>query len=160
AGAHIRRDAVMTTAATVKTLESSESLKELYAALVEAAANAKAVEKDSTNSYHKYKYASAEAIMDEARGALTSAGLHALTVGWEFVPRAVEATGPDGEARMFGGVAGRMVVRYRLVHKSGEWLDFELSTPVIPEKGRPEDKAEATALAYNAGYFLRGLLML
>ncbi len=30
--------------------------------------------------------------------------------------------------------------------------------PVLPEKGRPVDKAEATALTYSLGYVLRGLL--
>jgi hypothetical protein len=142
----------------VKQLGASESLANLYAAMVKAATTAQAVGKDAQNSFHKYAYASAESLLDEGRTALTSAGLHAMTMGWVFDPAPI-VIGADGEV-VWRGVIGRMFVRYRLVHTSGEWLDFEASTPVLPEKGRPEDKAEATALTYNAGYFIRGLLML
>lgn len=146
----------------VKQLGASESLADLYPALVKAAASAQAVGKDATNSYHKYAYASAESLLDEARAALTSAGLTAFPMGWTFEESPAPPTifGDDGKPMAVRGVIGRMHVRYRLIHISAQWIDFESSTPVIPEKGRPEDKAEATALTYNFGYFVRGLLML
>ncbi len=83
----------------------------------------------------------------ESRAALNAAGLALVTLGFSYEKL---------EADEFG----RVCVTYRLVHVSGEHLDFNASTAVIPEKGRPQDKAEATALTYNLGYFLRGLLLL
>ncbi len=130
------------------------SVAGLCAALVAAQAAARAVAKDAQNTFHRYKYASAEAIIAEAREALSGAGLAFLTLGWHFV--AAQA-GPDGFP---GGVIGRVEVSYRLVHTSGEAFDMACSTPVIPEKGRPADKAEAAALTANLAYMLRGLLLL
>lgn len=124
----------------------------LAAALVEAQSHAQAVAKDSTNSFHRYKYASAEAVIEEARQALAAAGLALITTGWRFEPHASE--------EFSSAPIGRVHVKYRLLHTSGESVEFESSTPVISEKGRPADKAEATALTYNLGYFLRGLLLL
>ena len=141
----------------------SASIAKFAAALVKAQQAARSVEKDSSNSFHRYKYASAEAIIDEARGALVSAGIACLSTGWTFVATAATDRSPpvvskDGKPSPVA--VGRVFVQYRVLHESGEWMQFEASTPVIPESGRPEDKAEATALTYNAGYFLRGLLML
>lgn len=124
-------------------------------ALVAAQRAAKAVTKDATNTWHNYKYASAEALIEEARGALGEAGLALVTVGWEWHPYTPPEAGfAEGEP------TGRMVVHYALVHEGGEQLETQCSTPVIPERGRPDDKAEATSLTYNLGYYLRALLLL
>lgn len=122
----------------------------IYAALVDAQSRARAVEKDAKNKYHGYRYASAEAIIEEARYALNEAGLAAFAVGWRFAHDEMGDKGP----------IGRIVVNYRLVHRSGESADFEASSFIIPEKGRPEDKAEAASLTTNLAYFLRALLLL
>lgn len=125
----------------------------MAAALVLAQANAQAVGKDKKNEYHRYKYASAEAIIEEARGALTSAGLALLVTTWRVVDRNPQAKEKEP--------IGRLEVDYLLVHgMTGVERQFTASTPIIPEKGRPEDKAEAGALTSNLGYFLRGLLLL
>lgn len=133
----------------------------LAAALVLAQGKVERVAKDSTNTYAKYKYASAEDMIDEARGALNAAGL-ALFSTWRFVPdlslsRSRETD--DGRTLTVGQI-GRVVAQYTLVHMSGHVLRFETSLPVIPEKGRPEDKAELGALTANLGYTLRGLLLI
>jgi phosphoribulokinase len=39
----------------------------LYAAVAKAQAHARGVEKDSTNTFHRYKYASAESLIAEAK---------------------------------------------------------------------------------------------
>jgi len=49
---------------------------------------------------------------------------------------------------------------YTVAHKDGGAFECATSTPAIEEKGRPRDKAVATALTYSLGYFLRGLLLL
>lgn len=127
------------------------SVAGLCAALVAAQAAARAVAKDATNTFHRYKYASAEAIIAESREALAASGLALITVLRRFV-----AAAPDAP----GGVIGRVELHYQLVHSSGETLAIESSTPVIPEKGRPADKAEAAAVTQDLAYLLRGLLLL
>jgi hypothetical protein len=140
-----------------------EDKKAIYAALVKAQAAARGVEKSSANQFHRYKYASAEAIIAEARDALNAAGLAVFVESFAYQPYKPDEAPPPVETK--GGkrqaaAVGRVVVRYRVAHESGASLDAVCSSPVIPESGRPEDKAEATALTYNLGYYLRGLLLL
>jgi hypothetical protein len=120
----------------------------LYAALARASAAAQAVAKNATNSFHRYKYASAESLIEEARGALASAELAVLPMLKEVVPSQIVQGGST------------LLARYRLVHSSGECIELSSSTEVMPEKGRPQDKAEAAASTLNLGYFLRDLLLL
>jgi hypothetical protein len=127
-------------------------MQNLAAALVVAQANARIVAKDKTNDYHRYPYASAEAMIDEGRQSLSNAGLALMSAGRAFV----SADAPPGDK----GPIGRVHIKYKLVHTSGEALDFESSTAVIPEKGRPADKAEAAAVTSDLAYTLRGLLLL
>lgn len=123
--------------------------KTLAAALVAAQSCAKSVEKDSTNSFHKYRYASAEAIMAEAREALNASGLATVMERWELLA-------PTHE-----GASERVKVYFVTMHAHSEGvLRGDVEYHVIPEKGRPEDKATATALTYAEGYYLRGLLCL
>lgn len=117
-----------------------ERMVKLQDALIRAQKTAKEVAKSSENSYHRYAYASAESIIAEARDALGQHGL-AVTASWTVVD-------------------GRVNVQYILMHEDGARESFFATTPIVPEKGRPVDKAEATALTYNMGYFLRGLLLL
>lgn len=122
----------------------------IAAAIVSATQAAQAVTKASVNQFDRYKYASAESIISEAREALTSAGLAVVTNGWSV------GWPSEGDER-----PAHLVVRYRLVHVSGETFDPDpCETAIIPIKGRPYDKAEATALTYSLAYFLRGLLLL
>lgn len=123
-------------------------------AIVEAQRKATAVHKDSKNKYHDYKYASAEAVLAEGRDALTSAGLALIATTWGY--RDV----PLANGSEFSKAVGEMTVEYLLLHESGEVASFASTTAVIPEKGRPLDKAQATALTYSLGYTLRGLLMI
>lgn len=123
----------------------------LAAALVVAQRAAQAVGKDATNAFHKYKYASSEAIIEEARGALNGAGLTVLTTSWSLVPLATtEESAQQALVR----------VTYRILHESGESMDCPTESYVVPEKGRPWDKAHAGALTTSLAYFLRGLLLL
>lgn len=121
----------------------SEPTKLFAAALIAAQQAAQAVAKGAKNGFHGYRYASAEAIIAEGRSALSSAGLGVIPLSWEVSPDKTT-----------------IEVRYRVYHVSGEHLDGHFQTSVIPDKGRPQDKAEATALTYNLGYYLRALLLL
>lgn len=136
------------------TVEGGEEQKtQLYAALVQAQRLAKSVSKEGWNDYHKYKYASAETMIAEARTSLGEAGLAVLAQSWDMDPY-------DNVDTKNGGTIGRMVVQYRVLHTAGASIVSVCSTPVVSGKGKPDDKAEATALTYNFGYFMRGLLCL
>ncbi len=118
-------------------------------ALMEAQRQAHFVEKAGKNSFHGYKYAKAEDMMAEGRGVLLSFGLLAQCVGWEILPPIAD------------GHPERVKVKYELRHPaSKEVRAYSTETSAVPEKGRPWDKAEAAALTYSLGYFIRGLLML
>lgn len=121
----------------------------LAAALVAAQHQAKSVSKTSKNQFHGYKYASAEALIAEAREALADHGLAVMPVEWSVV-----------SVSDITGVGSKIVVTYMLVHEGGASVSARCETSILPEKGRPQDKAEATALTYNLGYYLRGLLLL
>ena len=113
--------------------------------LAKAQARVNRVGKDGTNAFHKYKYTSAEALIEAAVDLMGEQGIALVQCGWDRIQR------PEDPARIS--------VRYILTHASGEsWEMPPSSTPVIPEKGRPWDKAEAAALTYSLGYTLRGLL--
>lgn len=132
---------------------------ELYAALAQAQATAGAVGKSARNEHHKYSYASSEAIIGEARDALSACGLALLCVDASLVSLCdVETVDQDGVARR--STQWQASLAYLLVHSSGGSMPIVSSTPVLPEKGRPLDKALATAKTYDLAYTLRSLLLL
>ncbi len=122
-------------------------MTELYAALARAIARAAPVGKDAQNTFHKYRYASAESIIAESRDALAAEGLAVILVAYTL-----ERREPDYFADLCGA--------YVVTHSSGQCLQCNTITPCIVERGKPHDKAVATALTYSLGYFLRGLLLL
>ena len=129
------------------------------AALAEAQGRVSMVAKDAKNTHLNYKYASAESLIEEARGAMSASGLSVLAVGSRMVPEDHPIVMGD-KGKPLARVLGRLHVDYLMLHKSGEYMTTTASTPVILEAGKPEDKAEATAATYNLGYMLRGLMLL
>lgn len=131
----------------------------LAAALVRAQAKAQAVGHDKTNTHFGFKYASAEAIITEARRALNAEGLAPEMTSWEIRREPVEWTDDEGKQRHDTEYTAR--ITFSLTHESGESRLFgPLDMPAIPEKGRPLDKALNAALTNAMGYWLRGLLCL
>jgi hypothetical protein len=141
-------------------MSNESNVPALYAALARAIAKSAAVGKDAQNSFHKYKYASAESLIEEARGALAAEGLAVIPAGWRLLPREQPVADPTDARRSDGGYFADVEVTYLVTHADGGSIPCVTSTPTIREKGRPEDKAVATALTYNLGYFLRSLLLL
>jgi len=130
----------------------------VFAALIEAQKAIQSVEKGSENKFHRYRYASAEALMAEGREALLSSGLALVMTGWRLEPSdSREIVGKDGEN--FTVYPHTVTAEFALVHAAGA-VYFAASYPTVPERGRPEDKACATALTYLEGYVIRGLLCL
>jgi hypothetical protein len=117
----------------------------LASALLAAQSALPSVGKDSKNSFHHYAYTSSEAMIGACRAALHSAGLVLRRSGWKF----------DGTAD--GGVVTSQFILS--CPASGENVTDEVGWVAIPEKGRPVDKALASALTASLNYFLRDLLM-
>lgn len=133
--------------------EPTDATPKLSAALVEAQLATRALEKDAKNKHHGYFYTSSEQMIDVCRTTLAAAGLAFSLEDWTFVPS-------DTLKNDSGKVAiGRVFITYRLHHTSGESRTIKTSTFVVPEKGRPPDKAEFAACTENLGYTLRGLLL-
>lgn len=125
-----------------------EMPKSIAAALVKAQRDAIDVPKDGFNKFHGYAYSTSEGIAAECKRALNANGLGLCRLGWTTKPPTEHAP-------------GSVVVRYRLVHEGGDsWALPDAECPVIPEKGRPEDKATAAALTFSAGYVALGLLQI
>ena len=121
----------------------------LAGALVKAQTQCRAVEKDARNTFHKYAYASAEAIIEEAKGPLNACGLALMPVGLH-----VNGHEKDGENRY------ELEREFLLLHESGQSLAIKCHWPICPDKGRPLDKATASADTTSLAYTLRDLLLM
>lgn len=126
----------------------------LNAALVRAQMAARAVGKGARNEHHRYRYASAESIIDEARGALASCGLAMHQSHVVLVPGEVSSSSEDAPMPPLAQVT------YVLAHEAGGSRTWHRQWPVIEGKGRPLDKAHGGALTTALAYALRDLLML
>lgn len=116
---------------SVPTPTAAHPQTELARALLAAQAIIKAIPHDSRNEYHKYRYTSSEAIISECKAALAGNGLSLL---------------PTGETHQVLGEGQVLLVRsFTLLHTSGEERQLTTSWPVVPDKGRPLDKATASA---------------
>lgn len=122
----------------------------LSAALATARDRCKMAAKGSYNSFHKYAYASADEIILTAKESLEGTGL-------AIIPQ---------KQRMSVLALGNKAVytldrTIFLSHASGEFVPLTVEGwPVIPDNGRPLDKALATALTTSMAYLLRDLLQM
>lgn len=132
----------------------------IKSALFEAQRLVEAVSKDAHNDHHKYNYASADAIITEARRCLHQVGLAVLPVGSVIATSKMSDT--DDKGVIFEWTQERLDLTFEVFHSpsgtSMSWPPF--SVAVIPERGRPLDKAEAGARTYAMSYFLRELLLI
>lgn len=119
----------------------------IASALLKAQQAIESVKKDATNSFHRYNYTSAEEMIGACRKALHDHGLVATRATWVI----------DKEIGEFGAVISTMTLMHA---ESGERIDAPITWPIVPEKGRPMDKAIAAALTSSLSYWLRDLLML
>lgn len=147
----------MTTAtAPVKT-------KSLFDALAKAQAAARPVEKDGRNKFHNYNYVSAEAMIADAKEILAAHGLGIMPVRSDLLPNPgltiMVSTKQDGPKEY--SAAGLLASTWLVIHgESGETHEISGSWPIVPESGRPLDKATAAARTASLSYLLRDLLQL
>jgi hypothetical protein len=127
------------------------SSQNLAAAIVAAQRALPGVLKDAANSFHRYRYVSSENMIRECRAALHEAGLALVPVS--------ETMRPAPDLASFGAAAV-LCASWELFHgASGESTPMAFEWPVVPEKGRPLDKALASARTTGLGYLLRDLLL-
>ena len=87
----------------------SPQVEKILAALCEAQASMKRAVKDSTNPFHKSKYADLESVWDACKDALTAANLALL--------------------QNFETIEGRSHIVTMLAHSSGQWIKSYLMLP-------------------------------
>jgi hypothetical protein len=122
----------------------------LAAALSAARDKCKPAALDATNTFHKYDYASAEEILRVGGEALKGSGLAVVPVSSQLTVLG------DGSATIHA--LDRDLL---LIHSSGESLPLRVrGWPVIPDRGRPLDKAFASALTTSLSYLYRDLLQM
>ena len=135
--------------------------KSLDLALFDAQGNIKGLTRDGRNEHHRYDYVTAENAIKACRDALESKRLR-----WELVisetRRSVTSTetATEKQRSVPGAVAERVCV-FRVGHiDTGEYRMYLQSVPIVPENGRPPDKASAAAETMGWKYCARGILAL
>ena len=124
----------------------SEKSMSLNGALLGAQSALKSVGKDAKNSFHGYNYTSSEGMISACRDALHSNGLVVSRTSWRF----------DAGTGEFGMLISTFVLSFVDTNES---VSAESCWFVVPEKGRPIDKALAGALTSSLNYYLRDLLL-
>lgn len=138
-------------------VSTSQQLDAIAKALNKAQQSVTAIVKDAENKHFNYRYASAEQIISETRGALIENGLSVVPIDGED-----SSDGPVGPDQQIGEIMRPTATRrsFLLLHTSGQWIAMRIAWPVIPQTGRPRDKAWAASNTTLLGYLLRDLLLL
>ncbi len=142
---------------------TSHAADTIWSALARAQGLVRSVDKDATNTFHRYSYASSEAIIDEARRVLSSCGLSATQTGLRVIyhpPAAVEFVLDAKGNKRPAPQTGEIRMRLRVSHPDGGSLPIVTGWHWQTENGRPPDKAIAGATTTALAYALRGLLLI
>jgi hypothetical protein len=102
------------------------------------------VAKDAKNTFHRYSYTSAEGMISACRAALQIGGVVARRTAWRVTDDGLYVVSTVSVAHAW----------------TLEEAIAEIVWPVVVEKGRPIDKAVASALTTSLGYWLRDVLLL
>lgn len=126
-------------------MKTSESIKDIAAALAKAQAKIKGAEKDADNPFFGSTYATLASVWDACRDAITANGLSV-------------AQGVEGD-----GELAKVVTR--LMHSSGEWIESEISVRPMKmkvDKNDPEKQitpqSVGSALTYARRYALAAMV--
>lgn len=122
----------------------------LTQALSEARDRCLSAPKTGRNKFHGYDYARADDVIATGRKALNGSGL-------SLVPHRYKVTVEGSGNLAFYALNSTFI----LSHSSGEFLPIVIEGwPVVPEKGRPLDKAVPIALTSSFAYLYCHLLMM
>jgi hypothetical protein len=126
-----------------------------------AQAEVRAALKTSTNTFHNYRYASADEVVTVARDALEAAGL-----AWLVIEERIELL-PAGSADWAGGAVALLHATYAMVcADNGAAHRFPTTFPIVPTPGKSSgwsrelDKSTAAARTEANGYALRDALLI
>ncbi len=112
----------------------------LMTAVLKAQGRIDSAPKSSRNEFSAYDYTSAETMIALARGALLAEGVLVSVVAW--------------------AVEGLVLKLSILVAGHGGWMLSNLQWPIVEGKGKPLDKAVASALTSALREYLRVLLLI
>lgn len=134
---------------------------ELAAALAQAIRDMSAVAPDRRNDFHRYSYTSAEAMLSHSRGPLSKNDLSIVPTGAEIIhvgtfPQPTDKNGKEQPDQPQFMLRRKLL----LMHSSGESVELGCDWPIVPEKGRPLDKAAGAADTASMKYLLRTLLLI
>lgn len=116
-------------------MRTSESIANLSAAMALAQGKMKPAIKDATNPHFKSKYADLSSVFEAVRAPFAEAGLSV----WQEL----------------GNADGGVTVSTRLVHKSGEWVEFG---PLFVPAGKQDAQGLGSAATYARRYGLASAL--
>lgn len=126
-------------------MKSSDSIKELAAALAAAQAEMGGVGKSGKNDYDRYKYAKLEDYVNAAHAVMHKHGLSFVSGAEEIIPLDDRTTQKGGTEH-----AVRVKVVGRIIHASGEWVE----TSAWGEGQDRADKAVYKAITGARKYLL------
>lgn len=145
---------------------------EFYSAFVRAQANIGHALADKINKYHRTKYADLASVTDAVRPAFSEQGLAVMQFPFtrtgtiersyreeiqleedKTVQRPVYFD--DGSPMMETVPVIYVVIRTRIVHESGQWLEQDLEIPVV--MGANPAQAVGIATTYGQRYALRAI---
>lgn len=131
-------------------------LSTLDAALVACQHACESISRDGFNQHQKFKYSTADNVVEYARRMLTAFGLAWSRTETRVRPCAMAFDVDIGKQAYVGDV----VISWELRHESGEKLAGVSEYPVIVGSGRPHEKATQASITYGCGSILLGLLCL
>lgn len=129
---------------------SDASSNAVFQAIFAAQKAAKALEKDARNDFGQYDYVSTEAMIAAAKSLLSSVGL-------SVIPLCTEIRRDTGNEEEPLRILHR---KYLVATDDGSSLLMDQEWAIVPGKGRPWDKAVASAATTSLNYFLRDLLQI
>ena len=116
-------------------MNSSDSIKELATALAIVQGQLTFAKKDSKNPFFKSNYADLESVWDACRSLLSDNGLAVMQFPGEYMD-------------------GNMSLNTVITHKSGEWMEQEMSLPVT----KPDAQGAGSAITYMRRYALAAVV--
>lgn len=119
------------------TLQRSESITKVAAALVKFSGEVSRVEKDAVNPHLRNKYATVDAIIDEIRPILSKYGLAVIQIP--------------------GGTSEQTTMQTMLLHESGEWI---MSPELAMRPVKSDPQGVGSVLTYLRRYSLNAFLSL
>lgn len=134
--------------------EQTSASPEFWMALLAAQRDAGDVPRRAYNSEQDYAYASAEDVLGVAKAALTANGLIARRSSWRLAGRGAEIGQLDEKTQL-------ILMVFEIRHpESGGLIVETVVFPAVKTRGRPWDKAVATALTTAWHYWLRDQLQI